>query len=96
MLAKLFWLALALVVGIVAAQWAGSWTPAARADAPDGRADRFETYAVRSADNRLEWAVLDDFESRIRCIAPNSTGAGIACYALPGASGTAQVLRRAP
>ena len=96
MLAKLVWLALALGVGIAAALSGEPWAPAARAEAPDRRLDRFETYVVRSADNRLVWAVIDDFESGVRCIAPNSAGAGIACYPLPGAAGTAQALRRVP
>jgi hypothetical protein len=96
MLAKLSWLALAVVVGTAGALPGEPWTPAARADASDTRAERFETYIVRSADPRLEWAVVDDLESRVRCVAPNNPGAGIACYTLPTAIGTAQALRRVP
>lgn len=96
MLAKLFGLALAVVVGTVGALPGEPWMPAARADASTNRPERFDTYRIRSGDNRLAWGVIDDLEAGVRCVAPDSPGAGIACYALPTTAGTAQVLRRMP
>ncbi len=97
MLAKLFGLALAVVVGTVGVLPGKPWMPAARADASDRRPEHFDTYRIRhSEDNRLVWAVIDDLEARVRCVAPDSPGAGIACYTLPTTAGTAQAVRREP
>ncbi len=98
MRAKIAWVALALLVGTATPLLDGEWLQPARADGREETAGRFDTYLVQSRDGRLGWAVLDDREAGVRCIAPNSTGAGIACYSLsPGAAATqAQLLRRLP
>lgn len=100
MRAKIAWGALALLVGTATPLLDGEWLRAAQADGRDGPAGRFETYLVQSRDGRLGWAVLDDREAGFRCIAPNSPGAGIACYSLTPGAGVAQAqaeaLRRLP
>ncbi len=98
MLAKIAWGSLALLVGTATPLVHGEWLQPARADGRDGPAVGFETFLIQSRDQRLGWAVLDDREAGVRCVAPNSTGAGVACYRLaPGAApAEVQALRRLP